>query len=435
MTAIPLRVLAGPNAGAEVNLTDGDWLIGTDENADLTLAEPTLAEQHLRLSVTAGRVTLHALAPGTLLWDRPVSTGESFELEPGVPVAIGGTRFALGTGPLREPPPPPRPPEPEPEPEPQGEAVPPPRRRSRRLPVLALGGMLLAVLLPVGGVVWLVESADAPALKPPPRNVILGSATAVIRRLGLADRVSARIEGDQLVVAGQVEDGARLEALTRELAASALAPELAVVTDATVADLAGTVLRAFGIEGTAKVTGPGRVQLEGLAPDEQRIEAATRRLRSDVPGLATIEDRLATPGRIGATLDAELRGAGLGDKIRLTGLQGTTVQVGGAVMPADLETWGRIAERFAARFPPPVRLVAHLAAVTRAVPRGVSLGPSPFVVLEDGQRLTIGDTYDKATVVGIAGDGLRLRIASGDVSVPFAEKPRWVMEDPNGDGK
>ena len=45
------------------------------------------------------------------------------------------------------------------------------------------------------------------------------------------------------------------------------------------------------------------------------------------------------------------------------------------------------------------------------------------------ERLTIGGSYDTGTVVGITADGLRLRIASGEITVPFAQTPRWVMEE------
>ena len=365
--SVKLRVLAGANAGAELLLTEGDWLVGTDAEADITLAEPALAGRHLRLSVGTGSVTLHALAAGSALWDRAVAAGETVALAEGVPVSIGATRFALGEGPLQSPPPPPTPKRteaaplvaPSPGQQPPGQLA----GQRRRLPVLVIGGLLLALVLPVSGVAWLLGNAPASPAGPPSPSVMLDEANQVIRRLGLADRIAVRLEGERLVVAGQIETTARLEVLVGALRSAGLAAELKVVTDAEMTDLVRTVIRAFGINATVAVTGPGRVRLEGFATDDRQVEAALRRLHTDIPGLLAVEDRLATPGR------------------------------------------------------------------ARAAPRGVSLGRSPFVLLENGQRLTIGGSYDTGTVVGITADGLRLRIASGEITVPFAQTPRWVMEE------
>ena len=57
-----LRVLAGANAGAEVPLSEGAWLVGSGEDADLTFAEPALLPRHLRLVVGARGVETEALA-------------------------------------------------------------------------------------------------------------------------------------------------------------------------------------------------------------------------------------------------------------------------------------------------------------------------------------------------------------------------------------
>ncbi|RUW20436.1 EscD/YscD/HrpQ family type III secretion system inner membrane ring protein, partial [Mesorhizobium sp. M1A.F.Ca.IN.020.06.1.1] len=59
-----LRVLSGPNQGAETSLEEGVWLIGASDTADLTFADPELADTHLRIAVEAGRIHIVALAPG-----------------------------------------------------------------------------------------------------------------------------------------------------------------------------------------------------------------------------------------------------------------------------------------------------------------------------------------------------------------------------------
>ena len=49
-----LHVLSGANQGAEAPLDDGAWIIGTGATADLTFAEPALAEAHVRIVVAGG---------------------------------------------------------------------------------------------------------------------------------------------------------------------------------------------------------------------------------------------------------------------------------------------------------------------------------------------------------------------------------------------
>jgi type III secretion system YscD/HrpQ family protein len=421
---VKLHVLAGGNAGAEVTLTDGDWLIGTDTDADLTFTEPSLAGRQLRLTVGPGGVTLLALAAGATLWDRPIVENEEIVWEEGVPISIGTTRIALGEGPLREPPAKPE--------AAAAAAITPAAAWRYRLPVLTACGVLLLLTLPIGVAMWFIK--EVPALPVPSAGpiILLGEANTVIHRLGLGERVSARMDGERLIVSGQVEDAAKRDALIQALRNDGLSPDMAVMTDPALADLVGTVLRAFAINPTVTVTGVGRVRIEGFAPDDAKAGEAVRRLHTDVPGLVEAQDRLATPARAQAFLDAELRAAGLNGKVKVIGLQQATVLVGGAVDGPDLEAWSALAERFQARFSPSIQLEAHLASVARASPRGVSLGRAPYVLLEDGQRLTIGASYGKGTIVGIGATGLRLRIASGDITVPFAQSPRWVMEEANG---
>ncbi|TIX34788.1 MAG: hypothetical protein E5V34_04700, partial [Mesorhizobium sp.] len=61
---LSLRVLSGPNRGAETPLEEGVWLIGASDTDDLTFADPELAATHLRIKVEAGRIHIIAFAPG-----------------------------------------------------------------------------------------------------------------------------------------------------------------------------------------------------------------------------------------------------------------------------------------------------------------------------------------------------------------------------------
>jgi hypothetical protein len=62
-----LHVVSGPNLGAEVPLADGAWTIGTGAAADLTFAEPALADAHIRIVVAGGKCRITAMTDGVHL--------------------------------------------------------------------------------------------------------------------------------------------------------------------------------------------------------------------------------------------------------------------------------------------------------------------------------------------------------------------------------
>lgn len=426
-----LRVLAGPNAGAELALTEGDWLIGTDPEADLTFAEPTLAARHLRLTMAPEGVRLTALAEGAALWDRPLETGAETALEPGVPVAIGAIRFVLGDGPLREPPALPAAP---PEPAAPAELVPSAEGAApRRITVLAGLAMLLALLLPIGAAVWLLGQEPAPT--PPravPRDAMLESANRVMRELDPEGRLTARLEGDRLIVAGDLATAERLQALQAAMRRAGLAPEYAIDLDTQMIEMVTTVLRAFALDAEVAITEPGRVRLTGYAASDTPVEQALRRMNTDIAALEGVDDRMVTPARARARLQREIEEARLGGRLRIAPGGGPAVQVAGVLEGEEVSAWAAIAERFRAEMPPPIQLEDRLESISPAAPRGVSLGRTPFVLMQDGQRLAIGDSFGGGTVVAIRADGIRLRRLTGEVDLPYAQAPQWVMEDPDG---
>ena len=87
-----LRVLTGRNAGAEIGLDDGEWVIGRGGDADFVFDEEALADAHLRLSVKNGRASAMALSGGVAMGGAPLSDdGKNVPLQTGIVLTIGGT--------------------------------------------------------------------------------------------------------------------------------------------------------------------------------------------------------------------------------------------------------------------------------------------------------------------------------------------------------
>ena len=92
MNAARFKIFTGPNAGADIDLTPGQWTIGRDDSCDIILQDTTLESRHSVFIVTENDVTARNL-------DGEVKTvaGDPVEsLAPGTSYVIGSTTFAWG---------------------------------------------------------------------------------------------------------------------------------------------------------------------------------------------------------------------------------------------------------------------------------------------------------------------------------------------------
>ena len=93
---ILLKLLSGPNAGAEMELRPGDWLLGSDEESELVLLDAGIRPQHLLLHVSAeGALTLTPKA-GSALVDGAPLPAEGMALPPFTLFTVGGVHICWG---------------------------------------------------------------------------------------------------------------------------------------------------------------------------------------------------------------------------------------------------------------------------------------------------------------------------------------------------
>jgi type III secretion system YscD/HrpQ family protein len=440
-----LHVLAGPNGGAELRLHDGEWLVGAGDSADITFAEPALAENHLRIVVDGPRISVVALAAGARAATQDIPVDTPTPLLPLVPIWIGATAFALG---------------------PSGSAWPnvtslpvlatvatpaanatvtatqdqerqplsPPlalvRTRPRKWFWAGLGAGCVVIALI--GVIWVIDSTAMPPNPPgPPPTDRLMAAQEVITTLGLEQRVVASRNKGLVSLSGVVSSEAQQNALTAGLQRAGVAADINVITEAHLRDMALTVLRGFDLDPVVTATGNGQVRLTGYANATQTVTAAVQQLRQDVPWIKAVEDAVVTPDRARAQLEADLREAGLAG-LKISSAP-HAVTVTGALAADRLATWSSVVEKFRSQFPPGViQLTAQILPQAVAAPRGVSLGRNPYIVTEDGKQLGIGDQLGSlGRIVAIFADKLRVRAATGDADVRYSQPPNWIMEDTN----
>lgn len=89
-----VRVVSGPDAGAERDWAVGTLLIGTHANADLRLADKLVSRRHVELAVIAGGVRVRDLSSknGTFVGEARV---ETLAVPLGSEIRVGDTRIAL----------------------------------------------------------------------------------------------------------------------------------------------------------------------------------------------------------------------------------------------------------------------------------------------------------------------------------------------------
>lgn len=453
-----LRVLSGPNIGAETQLGQGIWLIGSHEGDDLTFADPELLGSHLRIAIAAGTLDVTAHAPGVFIGNKECPTDSPTIVAAFTTIRICRTIFSLGPVGQNFP-----------GVNSLGESEPldanhlssapaestPLHSRRTRLPMATIRpllrpGAVVCGLLVLAYASWvgigrlrssgLATISSSFPITIPTDMVPARSTSNVDTRPD--DRVASRFEPRDLGPRdlGRKDVGPRdlgsretkLQARGPEGAAD-VAPQRPTVTPlshAKLADLATTVLRAFDIEGGIRVEDTGHIVVTGYSRSDAMVEAALHRLQQDIPGVHKVDDEVITPDRARAFLEAaaptELRRA-----IRIVA-KPDVVSVSGTLTATTYSDWQNVASRFEPRFKPYIRLESHCELMMLPATRGVHLGRTPFIVLQNGARLKVGDNVERfGKISAIDGEGVFVQVAGSNLRVPYPSKPDWITkEDP-----
>lgn len=98
MTGTPhkiLKILSGPNAGAEAALPYGEYSFGSDGECDIILADSAVAAQHMMLTINEEGVNARP-AGGTVLFAGEAMDSDGVPIEDFTVLTIGGTHICLG---------------------------------------------------------------------------------------------------------------------------------------------------------------------------------------------------------------------------------------------------------------------------------------------------------------------------------------------------
>ncbi|MDR2664489.1 MAG: type III secretion system inner membrane ring subunit SctD [Puniceicoccales bacterium] len=359
-----IKLLTGPNGGAEVEMDSNDarLILGSGDGADLLLSDALVQPLHAELTYDRGQIFIKSLGGKTFLngkliqGENPTVVGD-FQF-----VTVGATHILIGPtdgewskyGPADVP-----------NLEIEESEVPNEilartdlsaepaalraarrevervRRRKRRLRLLALyGGVVLLVLLTV--LFW------------PKKKQITAADTEKAVRAHLASieqfpAVTVRVERGQVVVDGYVPTNIDLRDLRAVLQAAHPTIHYAVRSQERITSAVEDLLRGADGRLRAIQLQPGAYAIEGYVYDEDSWQKVRSRIVAEVPGVRKIQNDVLTPDQVLTQAHDVLTRHGLVRQITALPME-TQVLFQGKISALQMEQWKSAAEDFIQTF-------------------------------------------------------------------------------------
>ncbi len=391
-----LRVLAGPNRGAEVALAPGRYRVGRGLDCDIVLGDPQVAEAQLVLDVGPWGVAVEPLARP--LWlDGQAVRQKPFRIEPFQCLTLGQTCLALGPDdrpwPALEPP------------TPQAEAAPgaaAPARATRRWRrpawlgerwvVRAAAGLYLVAL------VLLSQGISLPVGARLDEDAVARQVRIVLDQLGLGSQVQVvQTEEGRPRVEGYVPDARARNRLLQSLHHAGLDVTARIWSMADLVRQATEVMHSLGVDHVRARAGRrgGELVMQGYVADAGRWRQVLSILQSDIPGVRAIDDRgVDTLARREAVLRRLIQQQGLAEHLEVRARDDRLV-VRGTIPAADRVKWKLVVAAFDGSYGglPPIE--DHIG---EAIPADIQLairsvnihGEDAYVELQDGSKYLPG---------------------------------------------
>jgi type III secretion system YscD/HrpQ family protein len=447
-----LRVLTGPNAGAEALLGERT-VVGSDESDDIMIGDGALAAGHFTIQVKVGTLIL-VVGDAPLTVKAEAKGKGAYQIAPFDLIKFGSTCCAIGPEgadwPAYDPsdllPPmpaaavPAAPPEAAESPSPPEQAAAAAETkaapaRSRRFPT-RWAAAAAAIVLVVGlGVFW-IEHQESDATTQASRQ----TAQEIVAAQA-AKGVTVRADGsDGLIAEGFVVTNEQQRRLRQALQEAGLAVKYRVASLEQQVSAARTIVAASGarlaVEGDPET---GKIVLDGFLPDASQVDAIVRGLRRDIAELRPLETRIVTPETVRSQVVERLRAAGLDGSTNVE-VAGNVVRIRGSLPEDGRKAVARVADELNDRWQGAVKvenattgigLAPAPVPITGGVIVKASPPPAKFIIIvggrdgfvrdEAGRRYAVGDKLPNGEVVEdirveeiiTSRDGVRYRYTFG----------------------
>ena len=373
-----LKLLSGPQMGAEIRLGDGDYLIGTDDDSDVVLQDDSVAPEHVLLRVRGEQALVEVKDRSAVIGKHGFSTGEQTEISLPSVIGLGTTYVALGPegtdwlslalpdtlGQRPDSSPEEAPPDIDAEPEaPQetevddmvSELSKPPQPSGRRSSGPFIGALLISAGMLTAAVLFLEFRQDLmdwlEGNTPPSQSTSGPSAVeraqAILDKLGMDQvQLSARQDGT-VVLQGYCDTQSAENSLMAALEQADIRTENHIwAGDELMQAIAETLSRLGAQALNYRYLGKGAISLEGYLGENLAEEELLVILRNDVPGISRIDAKVRTLADSVADLRHRVRGVGL-DGLVAVEADGAMVLAEGILDPPQMALWQKTAQAFA----------------------------------------------------------------------------------------
>ena len=448
-----LKVLTGPNAGAEALLGERT-VVGSGESDDLTIGDGALAAGHFTIQVK-GETLVLVVGDAPLTVKAEAKGKGAYQIAPFDLIKFGSTCCAIGpegaAWPAYDPSdllPPMQavaapaavPDAPESAPPPEHPADPPANMKAvpvkvRRVPVRWLAGIAAVVLVLGLGVFW-IEHQQGDAITQAGRQ----TAQEIVTAQG-AKGVTIRADGaHDLIAEGFVVTSEQQRRLRQALQEADLPLKYRVVSLEQQVSAARTIVAASGarlaVEGDPEA---GKIILAGFLPEASQVDAIVRGLRRDIAELRPLETRIVTPETARSEVVDRLRASGLEGSTNVE-VAGNVVRIRGSLAEDGRKAVALVADELNDRWQGAVKVEnATTASGTAPAPVPITSGvivkasppPAKFIIIvggrdgfvrdEAGRRYAVGDKLPNGEVVEdirveeiiTSRDGVRYRYTFG----------------------
>lgn len=434
-----LKVLTGPNQGAELELSAGAYVIGSADECDVNFSDALVAPRHLSVELSEDSIVAKRLDGKVFVDGKPMvdtrQTIKFFQF-----VTAGSTYFLFGPagrewpqgvpGPL-----PPLKPETETQPEsaessalstkgpekPKDEAS--PTDRAKKVALLTF--LLFGVLAVSSFLLMRLDRRDPPP--PATAESILPGVKAMVQKQPYAEAVTVGIRNSRVFVSGFV----RTSAEARQLRSLVTRPDglvaCAVVSDEEILAAVGEILDSFRSGLSAKMDSAGGVEISGFAGDTDTWNQLRTLLESDLPGYPRLKFSVVSGNQVISEGEAILRQSGLTSLIHLEATS-AGLTASGSVPPMEAELWAQAKDKIQSELPAGVMLKDEVtsggdsSSVDDYLLSSISMGPLPWVTLRSGKKLFPGAVLPNGwTLETIQPESVELRQGDNTITIDLGK--------------
>ena len=433
-----LKILSGPHAGSEAALEPGTHSIGRASDCDIVLNDTSLAEHHFQLTLTADSIDLKLMES-----EHPVYVAakkvesETTRLEPFQVVSIG--TFCFAVGPAQEtwpalvlPTAASKPTVPQSQhlsvqtgtrSEPQGSKLKVVEVKLKQLLQLWYRGsarqrayLLAGCTLAGVGLSLLIVALFSRPIAVQSLESQRHSVEDLMKQYNV-DATAEIVPKDgtrTLVIKGYSNTDGERDAFIKALGESGTVADTQIYSSERLVRAVSAILEQLLDEekDSVKVVTvegmPGKISLSGYVQEADEWQRVLKVIKSDVTGIRGLEVHVRTLADTVGVVTKMLQAEGLADKLSIQPLEGTIhLKAPKPLAEQDQQRWKKVFNLFQKRFGNQPRLVLDRQPkqeqkksleIDIAV-QAISFGNTPYLVMPNGQRYTVGSSLENGYVV------------------------------------